>query len=111
MNIGHRATPQTPPLFGNAIARQCTRWTRNGNCGKEPVLHVAWSLDDEGCDGGFVCAEHAPELGVRWTYLQAHEPGVDCGMPGAAWFFDENRCAYEGDLPTAPAVAREVVAV
>lgn len=91
-----------PPLFGSAIPRQCTRWLGGRNCGKTPVMHVAWLVDDEGVDAGFVCGEHAGELGTVWDFVQKHEPGADCGMPGAAWFFGENVCRCEGQIKAAP---------
>lgn len=101
--------PRQPPLLGPAIARSCTRWLGDHDCGKPAVRHVIW---DEECENGFVCEEHRAELGSVWTFLAAHEVGPDCAMPGAMFFFDENVCRCEGDLEPAEWVEeREAVRV
>lgn len=113
--------PNPPPLSENeAPVRVCSRaltWPQKQGdpaCGKPAFLHVAWIIDDDGIDAGFVCEEHAAELDERgWIPVQAHELGDDCGMPGAVWNLTENRCCYEeeGSGAEAPvmAIAREVL--
>jgi hypothetical protein len=90
--------PRMPPLLGPAIARSCTRWLKDHDCGKPAVRHVIW---DESCENGFVCDEHLGELGRVWAFLAAHEVGPDCAMPGSMFFFAENLCRCEGDLEPA----------
>jgi hypothetical protein len=89
--------PSPPPLSGKFLpARICSRdmdWPNGKACGREPFLHCAWSVDAEGCEAGFVCEEHAAELTHKdWIPVQQHEMASECGMPGAVWDFDENRC-------------------
>src|SRR5438132_12402968 len=90
-----RETPRKPPFLGYAIARVCTRWLGDHNCGKDAVRHVIW---DEAMENGFVCDEHLRELGTAWTYIAAHEVGPDCAMPGSMFFFEENVCRCEGEI-------------
>lgn len=85
----------SPPFFDFVCPeRACSRAVDiDGRpCGKEPFLHVIWRDTPEGLEGGWVCVDHASELETRWKPLQVHEPGPDCGMPGALWFMDENIC-------------------
>lgn len=98
------SNPVVPPLFGEAVPRQCTRWIGGANCGKEPIVHVDW-----GEAAGFVCEEHARELGTVWTFNQKHPVGRDCGMPGAYWYVEENVCRCDDELTAAPAFAPEAV--
>ena len=83
-----------PPFFDLYVPeRACSRAISNDGrpCGRDPFLHVAWQDTPEGIEAGWVCSHHARELD-RWKPLQTHEPGPDCGMPGALWFTDENVC-------------------
>jgi hypothetical protein len=75
------AEPVPPPLFGSAIARQCTRWLGDRNCAAAPVMHVAWVIDDDGIEAGFVCASHVDELGSFWIYAQADPRGEHLPLP------------------------------
>jgi hypothetical protein len=97
--------PRTPPLFGDATPRLCTRWLSDRNCGAPAVRHVAWTQDAEGIDAGFVCEEHLRELGVLWSYIGIHDVAPDCGMPGARWYDDACRCP--DDLVDARPLERE----
>ena len=97
--------PRKPPLFGPAIARTCTRWLKDHDCGKPAVRHVIW---DERWENGFVCEEHLAELGTVWVFLAAHPVGPDCSMPGAMFFSEENVCRCEGDLEPAAEVVEAV---
>ena len=90
--------PTSPPLFGLAPAGACSRWLGDRNCGETPVMHVVW---DDTMENGFVCAEHVKELGARWSFLQAHEVGPDCGMPESRWFFEENVCRCTDEIGAA----------
>lgn len=96
--------PVKPPLFGEAPARLCTRWFDGRNCGAMPVMHVLW--DAETMENGVVCEEHVKELGARWAFVQAHDLGPDCGMPGANWHFEENTCRCEDSLEAEAALVR-----
>lgn len=84
--------------------RICTRaltWPQKQGdpvCQKPPFLHVAWSIDPDGIEGGFVCTEHAAELTAKnWIPAQVHELGSECGMPNAVWDIEQNRCYVEED--------------
>ena len=81
------------------VDRTCTRdiqWPNEVLCGEEAFLHVDW-----GESWGFVCLRHTRELSEKgWKPQQQHELGPDCGMPGAVWDYDENRCYVpEDDTP------------
>jgi hypothetical protein len=91
-------TLRHPPLFGPAIARTCTRWLGDHDCGKDAVFHVIW---DEEMENGFTCSDHLDELGTVWAFVAAHKVGSDCAMPGALFFPDENVCRCEGELEPA----------
>lgn len=89
-----------PPFFDRVVPeRACTRGVNavGDPCGAEAFLHVAWRDAAEGIESGYVCTAHAPEL-AHWPPLvydgvpQIHEPGPDCGIPGACWFLEENVC-------------------
>lgn len=99
--------PRRPPLFGHPVARQCTRWLGDHNCGKPAARHVIWNDEME---NSFVCQEHLGELGTVWSFLLAHEVGPDCAMPGSMVFFDENVCRCPDELVAAPEFEREMVA-
>jgi len=79
------AEPVHPPILGPAIARNCTRWLRDHNCGKPAVRHVIWDAELE---NGFVCDEHLDEIGTRWKCLAMHAVGPDCAMPGSLFFLE-----------------------
>lgn len=102
-----RPSPVHPPIIGPAIARNCTRWLGDHNCGKPAVRHVIWDAEME---NGFVCEEHLAELGVVWSFCWAHEVGPDCAMPGSRFFVDENVCRCPDELVAAPDPEREAVA-
>lgn len=92
---------ETPPFLGPATPRRCTRWMGPGMvCDLPPVLHVAWTEDADGIEGGFVCQEHVAELGIKWKFLAQHPVGACCGMPGAMWIEQEQLCRYVDGLPT-----------
>jgi hypothetical protein len=89
--------PRRPPIIRDhfPIARTCTRWLNDHDCGKEAVGHVIW---DSTMENGFVCAEHLKELGAIWEYLAVHLVGPDCGMPGSFFFEEENVCRCPNEL-------------
>lgn len=93
--------PRRPPLLGGAIARNCTRWLGDHNCGKPAVRHVLW---DATMENGFVCQEHLAEIGTVWSYYAIHEVGADCAMPGSLFFEELNvhsaSCGYPDMLCT-----------
>ena len=92
-------TPRRPPLLDGALARNCTRWLGDHNCGKDAVRHVLW---DETMENGFVCSEHLAEIGPVWTYFALHEVGADCAMPGSLFFEELNVCRCPDELVAAP---------
>ncbi len=109
-----RKSPNPPPLSDKFLpARICSRdmdWPNGKACGKEPFLHCAWSIDDAHCDAGFVCEGHAAELTTKnWIPIQTHEMASECGMPGAVWDFDENRCYVPDESKPAEARAEDLV--
>lgn len=94
--------PSPPPLSDKIVVeRQCSRdtdWPNGKACGREPFLHCCWSVDEDGCNAGFVCTAHTAELDAKgWTPVQQHEMGGDCGMPGAVWDFAQNRCVVPAE--------------
>lgn len=99
---------RTPPIIADhfPVARNCTRWLGDHDCGKEAVKHVIW---DATMENGFVCVEHLRELGSRWAYLAAHPVGPDCAMPGSLFFEDKNVCRCPDELVAAPEIEREAV--
>lgn len=98
-----------PPIGGEVDARRvCTRdiaWPTGVLCGSEAFLHVDW-----GESWGFVCERHTRELTAKgWRPQLQHEMGDECGMPGAIWDYDENRCRVPDDEPER--ITESVVAV
>jgi hypothetical protein len=105
---------RVPPFFDRTVPeRACSRAinTAGDPCGGEAFLHVAWADTPEGVEAGWVCTLHASELSTHWPPLQTHEPGPDCGMPGALWFFEENVCRCPDPEPESTAVAEREAAV
>ncbi len=101
------SAPRHPPILDYAIARNCTRWLGDHNCGASAVRHVIW---DEEMENGFVCEEHLSEIGVLWTCFAMHDVGPDCAMPGSQFFFEENVCRCPDQLEPADEVEAAVVA-
>lgn len=61
-------------------------------CGKPATWHICWGAD---MDCGLTCEPHM-EVARTFAYLDRHQIGPDCDMPGAGWSFDEKRCTVEG---------------
>lgn len=61
-------------------------------CFKPAIWHICWGSDIE---TGLACAKHML-IAQSFAYLDRHEVGPDCDMPGAAWDFDGKRCIVVG---------------
>jgi hypothetical protein len=63
-------------------------------CGADPVMHF-WAI--EGLL--FACSEHVDNAcASAATIRQAHAVDADCGMPGASWDKESNRCIVPDDF-------------
>lgn len=76
--------------------------TDANDCGKPATWHIAW---DTQLENGLACDEHMAHVQQHFAYVDRHPVGTDCGMPGAAWFFEEKRCGYPDDPQPLAAVA------
>lgn len=61
-------------------------------------------------DVSLACAMHMP-VAQSFVYLDRHEVGPDCDMPGAAWDFDGKRCIVVGTEQTSAHAERPLPAV
>lgn len=61
-------------------------------CFKPATWHICWNTD---IDAGLACETHMP-IAQNFAYLDRHEVGPDCDMPGASWDFDKKRCVVVG---------------
>lgn len=107
----------SPPFFDRFVPeRACSRAVSSDGspCGAEAFLHIAWRDTVEGIESGYVCTLHARDA-ERWPALvhngvpQVHEPGPDCGMPGACWFLEENVCRVPEEPESVEARAEDRV--
>lgn len=73
-------------------------------CGKSATWHVMW---DGALDNSFACDTHMALIQRRWMYDDRHPVSPDCGMPGALWLYNEQRCGF----PDEPAAAENRAAV
>ncbi|QQM45143.1 hypothetical protein [Streptomyces liliifuscus] len=71
--------------------------SRDTDCGADGAWHVMWNPQAE---VSFACDPHMAEARARFVFVGAHPVGPDCGMPGALWDIDENRCVHP-DSPAA----------
>jgi hypothetical protein len=67
------------------------------DCPADATWHIMWNADR---DTGMACDPHMATVRARFVFVGAHPIGPDCGMPGALWDFDDNRCVYP-DEPAA----------
>lgn len=92
-----------PLLGGNPPMRTCNcvmRFDKEGgeiHCPKAAVFHIAWNWNSPP-DCSFACLEHQALAGL-YEFFQIHRVGADCGMPGAVWDGDENKCVYPDGFP------------
>ncbi len=98
--MGNTDRPPVPLLGESRTVRLCDRTIGKENgqeiaCGKPAVVHIAWYFNP--CVASFSCPEHATKALNKWSYFQVHLVGPDCGMPGAVWDGDEERCLYPGE--------------
>ena len=63
----------------------------SSDCGVDGTWHVMWNADAE---VSFACDPHMAVARTRFVFVGAHPVGPDCGMPGALWDIEENRCRY-----------------
>ncbi|MGW4834763.1 hypothetical protein [Streptomyces globisporus] len=61
-------------------------------CFEPATWHICWSTE---IDTGLACPKHMP-IAQSFAYLDRHEVGSDCDMPGASWDFDGKRCIVAG---------------
>ncbi|MFD5384262.1 hypothetical protein ACFWMG_04695 [Streptomyces sp. NPDC127074] len=61
------------------------------HCGQVATWHVMWGGD---LDNSFTCDEHMNLIQRRWMYDDRHPVVADCGMPGALWKYNDNRCQF-----------------
>ena len=76
------------------------------DCPADATWHIMWNAEAE---VGFACDPHMAEARARFVFVGAHLIHPDCGMPGALWDLDANRCVYP-DEPTAQAEAVQLPA-
>jgi len=108
MDAANPRGPVPPPIIADhfPVARTCTRWLGDHDCGKSAVRHVIW---DETMENSFVCEEHLREVGTVWRFLAMHEVGPDCALPGSEFWIEENVCRCPDELVPAPEIEREAV--
>lgn len=53
-------------------------------CGKPGEWHIQWGPGPD-ASGSFACAEHMERIRAHFVYLDRHQVGPDCNMPGAIW--------------------------
>lgn len=80
--------------------------TDANDCGQTATWHIAW---DAQLENGLSCDEHMDLIQRQFVYADRHPVGVDCGMPGATWFFEEKRCGYP-DTGPAPVLTAAIEA-
>ena len=80
--------------------------TPSADCGTPATWHIMWNVEAE---VSFACDPHMSAARRRFVFVGAHQLGPDCGMPGALWDLDQNRCLYP-DEPAVEAAAREPAA-
>ncbi|MGW7617406.1 hypothetical protein ACWGLG_16370 [Streptomyces antimycoticus] len=61
-------------------------------CFEPATWHICWGAN---MDASLACATHM-DVAQTFAYLDRHEVGPDCDMPGAAWDFDGKRCIVVG---------------
>lgn len=96
------------------IARVCNRRISGGRwsediCGKDARFHVIWSTQT--MENAYCCMDHAREATQHFDAEVWHELGPHCGMPGALYYEDINRCLMPEDgIPVAEKAEVEVPA-
>ncbi|MFH9579114.1 hypothetical protein ACH4MO_14085 [Streptomyces globisporus] len=98
----------TPPLgrILDTSRQRCTFSpgdTDEATCKTPASWHVAWSADME---NGLACDEHMA-VAQQYAYLDRHQVGGDCSMPGSSWDFDRKRCFIDGCSSPESAVAEQ----
>lgn len=92
----------TPSLgrFLNSASQRCgfsPDDTDATTCFEPATWHICWDTDIE---TGLACETHMP-VAQKFAYLDRHDVGPDCDMPGASWDFDNKRCCVVGIEPAA----------
>ena len=72
-------------------------------CREPATWHICWGSD---IDVSLACKGHMP-VAQGFAYLDRHEIGPDCDMPGASWDFDGKRCIVAGAEQTPVRSAEE----
>ncbi|MEW2402089.1 hypothetical protein [Streptomyces sp. NPDC046862] len=65
--------------------------TPSADCGTEATWHVMWNVAAE---VSFACDPHMDRARSRFVFVDSHPVGPDCGMPGALWDLEHQRCVY-----------------
>lgn len=84
-------------------AKSCSFVMAQGDvCEVVAIVHAVVTVDAENIAS---CQHHWPLIREAVAPLQWHPVDENCGVPGSAWNFDENRCEFEpfthfGDLLT-----------
>lgn len=87
----------TPPL-GRVLTSASQRCgfspddTDATTCFEPATWHICWGAN---MDAGLACGTHMV-VAQSFAYLDRHEVGPDCDMPGASWDFDGKRCIVVG---------------
>jgi hypothetical protein len=94
--------------FIDNLEQRCTYSpgdTPAADCGAPATWHIMWNVDAE---VSFACDPHMDKARRRFVFVDSHQLGPDCGMPGALWDLNEKRCVYQ-DESGAAVLAKEAL--
>jgi len=80
--------------------------TPANDCQNDATWHIAW---DTAMENGYACDPHMTVARAQYVFVAAHRIGPDCGMPGALWDFDNNRCTCPDEQPCLTTAAEEPI--
>jgi hypothetical protein len=78
--------------------------TPASDCGTPATWHIMWNVEAE---VSFACDPHMDVARRRFVFVGSHQLGPDCGMPGALWDLDGNRCVYPDEPVVETAAVKE----
>ena len=96
--------------FVDDRARMCTYSpddTPSTDCDTPATWHIMWNVEAE---VSFACDPHMDQARSRFAFVDSHQLGSDCGIPGALWDLDNQRCLYPDEADAASQAELQLVA-
>ena len=82
-----------------------TRDSTDTDCPADASRHILWNATT--ADASFACDPHMTVARARFVFVDSHSLSPDCGMPNAAWDFDNKRCVYPDESTSLIAAAEQ----